>query len=89
MARTMESLGLLVLFWIGVAGLALGIGIRLGRLRRWVLLYRDFQQPWFIRNGAFAVLPASGLAIVVPVGKYAMVNSEDPVASSFGCFRPQ
>jgi hypothetical protein len=66
---------LLVLF-VGVTLLAAGVAIRLGTLRRWVVLYRDFRLPWFIRNGAFALLPL-GLAFVsAMIGTLALAHRD-------------
>lgn len=47
----------------GAVMLLVGIRFRLGGMRDRALLYRDFRLPWFVRNGAFGVIPA-GIAFI-------------------------
>ncbi len=41
----------------GVGMIVLGIASSHGSFRRWDPWYRDSAMPWFLRNGAFALVP--------------------------------
>jgi hypothetical protein len=47
----------------GAAMVALGIASSRGSFRGWEPWYRDPDMPWFLRNGAFALVPF-GIAII-------------------------
>ena len=50
---------------------AMGIRTRMGGLRSRVLLYRDFRLPWFMRNGAFALVPGGMFFLCTGVAELA------------------
>lgn len=66
-------------FLVGAGMIVLGLASSRGSFRRWEPWYRDPDMPWFLRNGAFGLVPF-GIAIISLMAA-AMTSSNRGVAA--------